>query len=490
MQDFYNKKTFIDNNKSSSRKIKIMNLNFGPQHPAAHGILRLIFQMNGEYIQKIDTQFGLLHRGTEKLIESKFYIQSLPYFDRFDYVANIFQEHSYCLAIEKLLNTKKTFDLYLNYIRTLFDELSRILNHLLTLSATSLDVGAMGSIFWAFEERERIMEFFERVSGARMHTALYKPNSFDLTTINDIFFLDLSKFLLKCSRTINGAFLGLLNNRILKSRLSNIGSIQISKINNYGITGIISRSSGIKDDLRLKKINNYGSYWYLSFRTFLGKKGDNYDRFLIRIKEILESFRLISQVINFLNIKKINNDNFFKYNNYVYIFNKKFTLRGVKIFYKKFLKLKYIFFRNKYKLKYINSFYSLFYLFFFLNLKKKINKINYSFNFQNLLFSNFSNNNNFKNKFSSMEETISHFKYYSEGFSVPAGISYQNVESPKGYVGVILISDGSTTPYRCKMRTPVSHNMHLIPTICTGLMFADFVATFCSLDIVLGEIDR
>ncbi len=298
MQDFYNKKTFIDNNKSSSRKIKIMNLNFGPQHPAAHGILRLIFQMNGEYIQKIDTQFGLLHRGTEKLIESKFYIQSLPYFDRFDYVANIFQEHSYCLAIEKLLNTKKTFDLYLNYIRTLFDELSRILNHLLTLSATSLDVGAMGSIFWAFEERERIMEFFERVSGARMHTALYKPNSFDLTTINDIFFLDLSKFLLKCSRTINGAFLGLLNNRILKSRLSNIGSIQISKINNYGITGIISRSSGIKDDLRLKKINNYGSYWYLSFRTFLGKKGDNYDRFLIRIKEILESFRLISQVIN------------------------------------------------------------------------------------------------------------------------------------------------------------------------------------------------
>jgi len=147
MKDFYNKKTFIDNNKSSSRKIKIMNLNFGPQHPAAHGILRLIFQMNGEYIQKIDTQFGLLHRGTEKLIESKFYIQSLPYFDRFDYVANIFQEHSYCLAIEKLLNTKKTFDLYLNYIRTLFDELSRILNHLLTLSATSLDVGAMGSIF-------------------------------------------------------------------------------------------------------------------------------------------------------------------------------------------------------------------------------------------------------------------------------------------------------------------------------------------------------
>ena len=133
--------------KNSVRKLKVMNLNFGPQHPAAHGILRLVFQLNGEFIQKVDPQYGLLHRGTEKLIESKFYLQSLPYFDRFDYVANIFQEHSYCLSIESLINKKKSFDLYLNYIRTMFDELSRILNHLLTLSATSLDVGAMGSIF-------------------------------------------------------------------------------------------------------------------------------------------------------------------------------------------------------------------------------------------------------------------------------------------------------------------------------------------------------
>jgi NADH-quinone oxidoreductase subunit D len=142
-------KSFLekDNFSSSSKKIKIMNLNFGPQHPAAHGILRLVFQLQGEFIQKIDTQFGLLHRGTEKLIESKFFLQSIPYFDRFDYVANIFQEHAFCITIEKLLNINNTFDLYLNYIRTLFDELSRILNHLLTLSATSLDVGAMGSIF-------------------------------------------------------------------------------------------------------------------------------------------------------------------------------------------------------------------------------------------------------------------------------------------------------------------------------------------------------
>jgi NADH-quinone oxidoreductase subunit D len=136
-----------NNSSSSGKKIKVMNLNFGPQHPAAHGILRLIFQMNGEFIQKIDSQFGLLHRGTEKLIESKSYLQSLPYFDRFDYVANIFQEHAFCLSIEKLLNLKKSFNVFLNLIRTLFDELSRILNHLLTLSASSLDVGAMGSIF-------------------------------------------------------------------------------------------------------------------------------------------------------------------------------------------------------------------------------------------------------------------------------------------------------------------------------------------------------
>jgi len=457
-----------NNFNNSNRKLKTINLNFGPQHPAAHGILRLVFQMQGEFIQKIDTQFGLLHRGTEKLIESKIFIQSLPYFDRFDYVSNILQEHVYCLSIEKLLNLKKTFDIYLNYIRTLFDELSRILNHLLTLSATSLDIGAMGSIFWAFEERERIMEFFERISGARMHTALYKPNWFDLTNITEIFFLDLSKFLLKCSRTISGAFLGLLNNRILKSRLSSVGSIQVSKINNYGITGIISRSSGLRDDLRLNKINNYGAYWYLSFRTFLGKKGDNYDRFLIRIKEILESFRIISQIINFLNIKFNNNKSKLLFSCFKYTF----------------IKLNKII---KFKIKYKNYLYFI----YITNFNKKVNNTsNFYYNLNNFLYLNFFNNLNIKNIISSMEETISHFKYYSEGFKVPAGISYQNVESPKGYLGVLIISDGSSFRYRCKVRTPVSHNMHLIPAICTGLMFADFIATFCSLDIVLGEIDR
>lgn len=473
MMNVSNKSTLAKGkiSENQNRKVKSMTLNFGPQHPAAHGILRLVLQLQGEFIQKIDAQFGLLHRGTEKLIESKSYIQALPYFDRFDYVSNMFQEHAFCLSIEKLLNKESSFDIYLNFIRTLFDELSRILNHLLTLSATSLDIGAMGSIFWAFEERERIMEFFERVSGARMHTALYKPNSFDWTSITELFFLDLSKFLLKSSRSISGAFLGLLNNRILKSRLANVGAIQVSKINNYGITGILSRSSGLKEDLRLKKINNYGAYWYLSFRTFLGKKGDNYDRFLIRIKEILESFRIISQIVVFLSLKtnsQLQNkstDSCFKYLFKNYLFN------NLSIFYSRCFSAKVQ-------------------VFFYYKLAKSRNFKKFYFNIQSLLFSNFSNSINFKTKFSSMESTIEHFKYYSEGIQVPMGISYQHVESPKGLMGVSLVSDGSLQPYRCKIRTPVSHNMHLIPSICTGVMFADFVATFCSLDIVLGEIDR
>lgn len=475
MMNVNNKSTLAKGkiSENQNRKVKSMTLNFGPQHPAAHGILRLVLQLQGEFIQKIDAQFGLLHRGTEKLIESKSYIQALPYFDRFDYVSNMFQEHAFCLSIEKLLNKESSFDIYLNFIRTLFDELSRILNHLLTLSATSLDIGAMGSIFWAFEERERIMEFFERVSGARMHTALYKPNSFDWTSITELFFLDLSKFLLKSSRSISGAFLGLLNNRILKSRLANVGSIQISKVSNYGITGIISRSAGLKEDLRLKKINNYGAYWYLSFRTFLGKKGDNYDRFLIRIKEILESFRVVSQIVVFLSLKsntQLQNKNVnccFKYTFRLY------SKTSPSVFYR----------LRSYRFNNSRAF------FYFKTSEFKKFKNAY-FNLQNLLFSNFSNSINFKTKFSSMESTIEHFKYYSEGIQVPMGISYQHVESPKGLMGVSLISDGSLQPYRCKIRTPVSHNMHLIPSICTGVMFADFVATFCSLDIVLGEIDR
>ena len=235
------------------RRVKNMTINFGPQHPAAHGILRLALQMQGETLQRVDPQFGLLHRGTEKLMEMRTYLQSVPYFDRFDYVANIFQEHAYCLAVESLLALTHSYELCLNYTRTLFDELSRILNHLLTLSATSLDLGSMGPIFWAFEERERIMEFFERVTGARMHTAIYRPYDFDWTVFSRSLFLDMSKFLMRCSRSLSGAFLGLLNNRILKSRLASVGMLSPAKMLNYSITGVTGRSSGLRKDLRLKR---------------------------------------------------------------------------------------------------------------------------------------------------------------------------------------------------------------------------------------------
>lgn len=237
-----------------------MTLNFGPNHPAAHGILRLTIQTQGEVLQRVDPQFGFLHRGTEKLIEMRNYLQTLPYFDRFDYVANIFQEHAYCLAVEQLFSLTNSYVFNLNYVRTLFDELSRILNHLLTLSATCLDLGSMGPIFWAFEERERLMELYERVSGARMHTALYKPYDFDWTVLNYSFFLDLSRFFMRCGRSVNGAVMGLLNSRILKSRLGSVGMLTQTKIWNYGISGIIARSAGVRKDLRLGTHSLYGAY--------------------------------------------------------------------------------------------------------------------------------------------------------------------------------------------------------------------------------------
>merc|ERR1712100_243115 len=185
----------IPNNKNNFKQIKTINVNFGPQHPAAHGVLRLILQLNGEVIERLDPHIGLLHRGSEKLIEDRIYLQGLPYFDRFDYVSMLVQEHAYCLAIESLLN-KNNYNSSISQIRTLYDELTRILNHLLALACHALDVGSMSSIFWAFEEREKIMEFYERVSGARMHAAFYRPNDLNIRAID----LDLFKDIIIFSR--------------------------------------------------------------------------------------------------------------------------------------------------------------------------------------------------------------------------------------------------------------------------------------------------
>lgn len=272
---------------------------FGPQHPAAHGILKLQLQLQGEVVRYVDPQFGFLHRGSEKLAEGRTILQALPYFDRFDYVANLFQEHAYCLAVESLENAQTT-PVAVQLARLVFDELSRILNHLLTLSATALDLSAMGPIFWAFEERELIMELCEQASGARMHTALYRPGSFDFSVFSGVFFRELGCFLTRCARSLSGAFLGLLNNRSLKSRLAYVGQLTSTKVLAYGVTGLIGRSAGCLHDLRLQGRINYSLYRSLALRVYVGHRGDNLDRFLLRIKEVAEGFRVLSQLVGLL----------------------------------------------------------------------------------------------------------------------------------------------------------------------------------------------
>lgn len=420
----------IIQNSFSERKIKSFILNFGPQHPASHGVLRLVVQLNGELVERADPHVGFLHRGTEKLIESRTYLKALPYFDRLDYVSMMSQEHAFCLAIESLLKTVSHTSLYVQ-IRVLFDELTRILNHLLAISTHSLDVGNMAPLFWAFEERERIMEFYERVSGARMHAAFYRPNDVDWTGLNYQFFLDVSLFSRNCFKSLTEIFTVLTNNRIWKSRLVGIGSLNLVDAYSYATTGPIIRSVGIKKDIRFLKSETYSHYWFLSMQGYLGKRGDSYDRFLIRMREMYESLNIIFQVLanisnlSFENVelsKKNKNTSFFSFFDYLY--------------------------------------------------SQKFNKINYN------------------TKYNSMESLINHFKYYSEGVKVPQGFVYKAVEAPKGEFGVSLISDGSSTPYRCKIRTPAYHHIQVMPRLVQGHFFADLVTVLGSQDIVFGDVDR
>ena len=422
--------TFLQNS-YSERKIKSFILNFGPQHPASHGVLRLVVQLNGELVERADPHVGFLHRGTEKLIESRNYLKSLPYFDRLDYVSMMSQEHGFCLAIESLLKTTSYTALYVQ-IRVLFDELTRILNHLLAISTHSLDVGNMAPIFWAFEERERIMEFYERVSGARMHAAFYRPNDIDWTGLNYQFFLDVSFFARDCFKSLTEIFSVLTTNRIWKSRLVNIGTLNFNDAYAYGATGPIIRSVGIKKDIRFLKSETYAHYWFLSIQGYLGKRGDSYDRFLIRVREMYESVNIIFQVLT--NLTTLSNEN-----------------------------------SN------------------ILNLKSK--KTNF-FSFFDFLFSQQFKKLNRNSKYTSMETLINHFKYYSEGIKVPRGFSYKSVEAPKGEFGVSLISDGTTTPYRCKIRTPAYHHIQVMPRLVQGHFFADLVTVLGSQDIVFGDVDR
>lgn len=276
--------------------IKNFTINFGPQHPAAHGVLRLVLNLKGETIEKADPHIGLLHRGTEKLIEYKNYIQALPYFDRLDYVSMMAQEHAYSLAVERLLEIK-SLPKRAQVIRVLFSEVTRILNHLLALTTHAMDVGAMSPFLWAFEEREKLMEFYERVSGARMHASYIRPGG----VAHDIpigLCDDIHTFCAQFSSRIDEIEDMLTENRIWKQRLVDIGVVSYKEALMQGFTGVMLRGSGIPWDLR--KAYPYDYYNSVVFEIPVGQRGDCYDRYLIRINEMRESLRIVSQCINLM----------------------------------------------------------------------------------------------------------------------------------------------------------------------------------------------
>jgi NADH dehydrogenase (ubiquinone) Fe-S protein 2 len=276
-----------------TKRIKNFTINFGPQHPAAHGVLRLVLELKGEVIERADPHIGLLHRGTEKLIEYKNFVQALPYFDRLDYVSMMAQEHTYCLAIEKLL--KCQIPKRAQYIRVIYAEITRILNHLLAVGCHAMDVGAMTPFLWAFEEREKLMEFYERVSGARMHAAYFRPGGVycDIPQglLNDIFIF-VEQFNLRLIEIEDM----LTENRIWKQRLVDIGVVSSSEACDWGFSGVMVRGSGLNWDLR--KTHPYEIYEELSFSVPVGTNGDCYDRYLIRVFEMRESLKILEQCLN------------------------------------------------------------------------------------------------------------------------------------------------------------------------------------------------
>lgn len=391
----------------AAKKVKNFTLNFGPQHPAAHGVLRLVLEMNGEVVERADPHIGLLHRGTEKLIEYKSYTQALPYFDRLDYVSMMVQEHGYSLAVEELLKTK--VPLRAQYIRVLFSEITRILNHLLAVTTHAMDVGAFTPFLWAFEEREKLMEYYERVSGARMHAAYIRPGgvSQDLPVgiLRDIYIW--SK---QFASRIDEMEEMLTNNRIWKQRLVDIGIVGAHDALAYGFSGPMLRGSGIAWDLR--KNAPYEVYEDLVFDIPVGLRGDCYDRYLIRVQEMRQSLRIVSQCLDKMPSGLIKTD------------DKKIT------------------FPKRAQMK------------------------------------------------NSMESLIQHFKIFTEGFTVPLGETYTAVEAPKGEFGVYLVSNGTSKPYRCKIRAPGFVHLQALEFMSKDHMLADVVTILGTQDIVFGEVDR
>ena len=388
-------------------KTENYSLNFGPQHPAAHGVLRLVLELDGEIVERADPHIGLLHRGTEKLIENKTYIQALPYFDRLDYVSPMCQEHAYSLAIEKLLHIE--VPKRGQYIRVLFSEITRILNHILNITTFALDVGAMTPFLWLFEDREILMEFYERVSGSRLHSAYFRPGGVH-RDIPDGLTDDIENFCEKFTSHIDDTEKLIEKNRIFRQRSVGIGKISVDDALEWGFSGPCIRASGLNWDLRKKQ--PYDCYNEMDFKVPTGSTGDCFERFLVRIEEMRQSVSIIRQCLkNIPDGPSISEDP-----------------RVVPP-------------------------------------KREIMK-------------------------ESMESLINHFKLFTEGFHVPPGETYTAVEAPKGEFGVLLISDGTNKPYRCKIRAPGFPFLQATEFLSKGHMLSDLVAIIGSLDIVFGEIDR
>ena len=415
-------------------EIKNYTLNFGPQHPAAHGVLRLVLELDGEVIQRADPHIGLLHRATEKLAESKTFIQSLPYMDRLDYVSMMCNEHAYCLAIEKLLGIdvpKRA-----QYIRVMYAEITRILNHLMWLGSHGNDLGSSSILMYTFREREDLFDMYEAASGARMHAAYFRPGGvyrdlpdtmpqFTASKIRNAkgveelnrnrkgslldFIEDFTQRFPKCLDEYN---LLLTENRIWKQRTVNIGIVTPERALNMGFSGPMLRGSGIEWDLR--KTQPYDAYSELDFDIPVGVTGDTYDRYLVRMEEMVQSNRIIAQCVKWLKANP----------GPVITDNHKVAPPS----------------REAMK--------------------------------------------------TSMEELIHHFKLFTEGFRVPEGEAYAAVEHPKGEFGIYLISDGANKPYRLKIRPPGYVHLAALDEMARGHMLADAVSIIGTMDIVFGEIDR
>ena len=415
-------------------EIKNYTMNFGPQHPAAHGVLRLVLELDGEVIQRADPHIGLLHRATEKLAETRTYIQNLPYMDRLDYVSMMVNEHAYVMAIEKLMDVEVPERA--QYIRVMFDEITRILNHLLWLGAHALDVGAMTVFLYAFREREDLMDTYEAVSGARMHAAYYRPggvyrdlparmpqytvthgrNAASIARMNENRQGSLLDFIDDFTRRFPGYIDDyetlLTDNRIWKQRLVGIGVVTPERALNLGFTGPMLRGSGIAWDLRKKQ--PYEVYDRMDFDIPIGTNGDSYDRYLVRIQEMRESNKIIKQCVEWLR-----------------------TNPGPVI-----------------------------------SADHKVAPPSR------------------ESMKSNMEELIHHFKLFTEGFHVPPGETYAAVEHPKGEFGIYLVSDGANKPYRLKIRAPGFAHLAALDEMSRGHMIADVVTIIGTQDIVFGEIDR